>query len=210
MIKSLLLALMILGATVCHGQQEERVGILPKMLTKKADPDTSIFDLSKGESYGLDKFSLSLGIGFDFAGLGLGVHGHITKKTSLFANISYYIEGSGWNAGIRHRFLTDATWNVQPYLLSTYGTNTFIMVPSDPELDKLFEGFTLGAGFQAKWRKSKVGYMTLGLMFPIESPEATQYLEYLKDEYDFEKDRLLPFRMGISLGYHFVLRGFRS
>lgn len=154
---------------------------------------------------GLDKFSLGLGLGMDYGGIGGSLLVYPQRNIGLFCGVGYAFAGAGYNVGAKFRIVSEqSTSAVTPYLLAMYGYNAAIAVKDGEEFNKLFYGVTFGAGIDYRSSRSSSGYWTFALLIPIRSSDVQPYIDDLKNFHGVEfKNDLLP--IGISVGYRFIL-----
>jgi hypothetical protein len=148
-----------------------------------------------------DRFSLGLGVGFDYGGFGINVAGYPQKNIGLFAGAGYAIAGYGFNAGVKFRIVSKKIFT--PYVVAMYGYNAAISVSGYPQYNKIFYGPSVGAGFDLG-SHTKRGYFSLAILVPIRSADVNNYMNDLTTNNGVTfNNKLLP--IGISIGYKFVL-----
>lgn len=157
--------------------------------------------LIKGE----DEFSLGLGLGMDYGGIGGSLLFYPSPNVGLFCGMGYALAGAGYNVGAKFRFASKQSSSVvKPYILAMYGYNAAIVVDDADEYNKLFYGLTVGAGIDYKSSRSGGGYWTVALLIPIRRSGVQTYIDDLKNYHGVEfKNELLP--IGLSIGYRIIL-----
>jgi hypothetical protein len=152
-----------------------------------------------------DFANIGLGFGFDYGGIGANLTVYPQKNIGIFFGGGYALAGFGYNAGIKLRLSPDRGTVVNPFFTAMYGYNAAVVITDNTDLNKLFYGTTLGAGIDIRSKKpSSKGYLSLALMVPLRSPDAQNYIDFLKNQYGatFAND-LIP--IGFSIGYKFIL-----
>lgn len=153
-----------------------------------------------------DKFSLGLGIGMDYGGIGGKVLFYPQQNIGVFGGLGYAFVGPGYNAGLKVRIVTPTyTQRVAPYFTGMYGYNVVIKVKNAGQYDKMYYGFTAGFGLDMYAKKARKGYWTLALTVPIRGAEVKDYITDLEENHGvvFTRD-LLP--VGFSFAYHIVIK----
>lgn len=151
-----------------------------------------------------DKTSIGLGLGLDYGGFGGNLLYYPQKNIGLFCGIGYNLVKVGFNLGIKSRIpLGSSTNHISLSALAMYGYNAVIKVEDHKELNKVFYGFTLGAGVDLRpWRFSD-DYMTLAILVPFRGSEVRDYIDNLKYAYSVVFENEL-FPVAISIGYRIV------
>ncbi len=151
---------------------------------------------------GVDRFSLGLGFGLDFGGIGTNILLYPQKNIGLFGGVGYALAGVGLNGGIKIRFMPHK--RLDPYILGMYGYNSSIYVMNATQFNKLFNGTTVGLGMDIHPSKNK-GYWAFAIHIPFRGSDVKTYVDNLKNYYGVEfRNVLLP--IWISAGYRFNIR----
>jgi hypothetical protein len=150
-----------------------------------------------------DKFSIGIGIGMDYGGIGGNLLFYPQRNVGIFGGVGYAIAGVGYNVGGKFRLVSEkGKGRVVPYFMAMYGYNTAIAVTNQTDLNKLFYGPTFGLGIDLRGKRKS--YWSIALVVPVRSDEVDKYIEDLKNNYGAEfKNDLLP--VGFSFGYRFVI-----
>jgi hypothetical protein len=147
------------------------------------------------------KFSIGLGGGLDYGGLGTRVTFAPIKRVFVFGSVGYNLVGAGYNVGAGFKFLPEKRFS--PYAVGMYGYNTVVMVTINDEhvsdLDRVFYGATFGIGAELKRSRGRKNFWNFGLLVPIRSQAFEDYKSELERYYraDFT---MLP--IALSIGYH--------
>lgn len=142
--------------------------------------------------------TLGLGFGLDYGFLGTNLTFYPTSKIGFFGGAGILpIEGSYfmYNAGIKINVmgkLSNYKWGLE----AMYGTNTFIKVENQSDLNKLFPGATVGIYSESVRNKFTFSF---GLLWPIVSSETKDYVE----DHGLIVDYGWPLK--ISAGINFIL-----
>jgi hypothetical protein len=151
-----------------------------------------------------DKITIGLGMGLDYGGFGGNVLYYPAKNIGIFGGIGYALAGTGYNAGLKLRLITQKQSRVVPYATVMYGYNAAIYVMNDNRYNKLFYGPSFGLGLDAPWNPTKKGYFSFALLYPVRGKEVDNYIDDLKKNHNVEfKTELLP--IAFSFGFRFIL-----
>jgi hypothetical protein len=142
---------------------------------------------------------LGLGMGMDHGGIGVRLDVPLSRNLAAVGGLGYAVVGMGWNVGLQLR--TDPTKPVGLYMTALYGYNGAIKVEGAGRYDKLYYGFTPGAGVE--FRGARGNFFHMALLVPLRSPEFWGDWDDLKAEGVQVKQGPLP--VAVSLGYHFAL-----
>jgi len=147
-----------------------------------------------------DVFSIGLGLGFDYGGIGVNALAYPQKNIGLFGGVGYAIAGVGYNFGVKLRWPVSKV--VAPYIMGMYGYNTAIHVSSNfgfNDQNKIFYGPTAGIGCDFGTHHANASYFTLALTVPFRSPDVDDYITQLTSQGAQFKNKPSP--VGISIGY---------
>jgi hypothetical protein len=157
-------------------------------------------EAQKTESNG-DVVSLGVGLGMDFGGIGANLTFYPQKNIGIFGGVGYAIAGTGYNVGIKIRYLSDKS-QLSPFFSAMYGYNAAIAVIDESRYNKLFYGITFGIGMDIY--TGKRNYWSVALHVPIRGSEVEEYMDDLENNHNIEfKNGLWP--IGFSVGYRFVI-----
>lgn len=162
-------------------------------------------DSTKKKATDYDRISLGAGLGVDYGGLGLNFLFYPQRNFGFFACGGYALAGIGYNAGFKLRFSSKRPYpRANIYFTGMYGTNTAIIVPNNTQYNKFFYGPTLGFGIDTRHLPWKAGYWSFALLFPVRSPEVSDYRKDMEDNHKAEFSDLMP--LSFSISYRLVLR----
>jgi len=153
-----------------------------------------------------DVFTAGLGFGQDLGGIGANLTYYATNRLGFQGGLGYALAGVGFNAGVKYRFLKDASLSKRtPFFTAIYGYNAAIKISNLHEKDTLFYGPSVGFGFDSKALGKSHTYWTFAIYYPFRSNEVTNYMDYLKKNYGvvFKSD-LFPITLSIS--YKMIIR----
>ncbi|MBL7845293.1 MAG: hypothetical protein KF846_14110 [Cyclobacteriaceae bacterium] len=145
-------------------------------------------------------FSLGLGIGLDYGGIGGRATFSPIPSFGVFGSLGYAIAGVGFNAGLQYRISPDN--NIVPVLTAMYGYNAALKVTGAFEVNELYYGPSLGAGVEFKSKRNTKNYFSLELLVPFRDSQFDKDREFYKN-LGVEFNDVFP--VTISLGYHFGL-----
>lgn len=150
----------------------------------------------------LDVFSVGLGFGFDYGGLGGNIAFYPQRNIGLFAGLGTNLVGFGYNIGAKVRFVKKEHTSRSTFSgIAMYGYNLAYTM-ENKEHNKVFYGPTVGVSWDYKFKIHHKNYLSLAFFVPIRSGEA---MDYKKDMerlgYTFSGLGVIPF--GISVGYRF-------
>lgn len=147
-----------------------------------------------------DVFSIGLGLGFDYGGIGVNALAYPQKNIGLFGGVGYAIAGVGYNFGVKLRWPVSKV--VAPYIMGMYGYNAAIHVTSDYgpyNQNKVFYGPTVGIGCDFGAHHTNASYFAVALTIPFRSPDVDDYINQLTNLGGQFTNKLSP--VGISVGY---------
>jgi hypothetical protein len=152
-----------------------------------------------------DCYSLGLGYGLDYGGIGGNLLIYPQKNIGLFGGLGYAFAGLGCNAGIKLRFNTEEPSSKSfPYLIGMYGYNAAIAVSNKMEYNKLFYGATFGIGMDYRSVYLGDGYWSFSILLPLRSYEVQNYIDDLQRNHNVTfKNKLFP--IAISVAYRIIL-----
>ena len=152
-----------------------------------------------------DVTSIGLGAGLDYGGLGGNVVVYPLKNVGLFLGVGYAMVGAGINVGMKLRMINNKKFTkLTPYFQAMYGYNAAIVVTNADKYDKLFYGFSAGAGLDLKRRPDSKGYWSFALLVPVRNSEVGNYIDDLRNNHGVAfEDELAP--LGFSVGYRIII-----
>lgn len=152
------------------------------------------------ERHGMD---LGVGFGLDYGGLlGLQIGIAPAKHLTFFGGLGYYVQGLGWQVGIKGLFVPKTTLKgTRPYIKMMYGTHSQIQVEGAEEFNEIYKGFTAGFGIEFRGGKKKQNGLDLDLNIPLRTPEFWDDYNDLQNNSSIEfTNSLLP--VTVSIGFH--------
>ncbi len=152
----------------------------------------------------INLFTFGLGLGLDYGGIGLNCSYYPIQTIGITAGVGYALAGIGANAGIRAQTKRGPMSFASFYGQLLYGYNTVIYVFKASSLNKIYYGFTPGAGFDFYLGTQKNAVLSLGINLPLRSSSVDEYISYLEKQQNvkFEKD-LSP--VAVTLGLRFFI-----
>ena len=152
-----------------------------------------------------DTFSLGIGVGLDFGGLGGNLLFYPTKNFGLFAGVGYAFAGTGYNVGAKYRLLSKNPKSMAvPFAVAMYGYNAAVAVANTTQYNKFFYGPTIGIGLDFRFSPKRSNYWSVAVLVPFRSAAVNVYIDDLRDRSNikFQND-LLP--CAFSFGYRIIL-----
>jgi hypothetical protein len=154
----------------------------------------------------IDEASLGFGMGMDYGGFGVNLLYYPNRSIGVFGAGGYALAGFGYNVGLKGRFLAGKrTYGVYPYLQAMYGYHAAVYVTNATQYNKLFYGFTCGAGIDYRHKPGSKGYWSLGLLVPFRSPDVDTYMDDLEQNHGVVFKNRLP-AVGFSFGWRLILQ----
>ncbi len=146
-----------------------------------------------------DIASLGIGLGLDLGVLGANLIIYPQRNVGVFGGFAYVLIGTGYNVGIKLRGIRKSTQNrVIPYAIGMYGFQTAVVIVNETKLNRTFNGFTAGAGFDFRRKSKSLGYWSFSLFYPFRGDAAFNYINDLKTKNKKFKNELRPLSFGIS------------
>ena len=159
--------------------------------------------ISKPPVEAVHKLDLGVGFGIDYGGL-LGIQFGFApiQHLTVFASGGYYVLGFGWQVGLKGLFIPKTSKHIlRPYLKATYGTHSAILVDGTTEYDKIYTGFTIGAGLELRFGKQKKNGFDFDLNVPLRTIDYWDDFNTLKHDPDYEVTQE-PLPVAFSIGFH--------
>jgi hypothetical protein len=145
---------------------------------------------------------IGIGFGLDYGGI-FGVQAQFipVKHLSIFGAIGYYIEGAGWQIGVKGLCVPKTTEKgFRPFFKLMYGTNSQIVVDGAEYYNKIYNGWTVGFGLEFRGKKRQNG-IDIDLNVPLRTGQFwDDYNTVQNDPYIEMTGTLLPFT--VSIGFH--------
>jgi len=148
-------------------------------------------------------FDFGAGFGTDYGGiLGIQLGYAPINHLTLFAAGGYYLYEFGWNVGLKFLFIAKTTEHIfRPFLKGMYGCHSVISASGTDEYNKVYKGFTLGAGAELRFGKNKKNGFDFDLNVPFRTPDFWE--DYNRMKNDPNMDVLSgPIPVAVSIGYH--------
>jgi len=148
-------------------------------------------------------FDFGAGFGIDYGGiLGIQLGYAPINHLTLFAAGGYYLYEFGWGLGIKFLFISKTNEHTfRPFLKAMYGSNSVITASGTDEYNKVYKGFTVGAGVEFRFGKSKKNGFDFDLNVPLRTPDFWE--DYNRMQNDPNMDVVAgPIPVAVSIGYH--------
>lgn len=144
-----------------------------------------------------------IGLGLDYGGvLGIQIGVAPIKHLTFFAAFGYDLIQVGWQVGIKGLFLPKTTKHTfRPLLKAMYGCNSVIVVDGFSEYDKVYKGFTVGAGLELRFGKKKKNGFDLDLNVPLRTPDFWEDYNTMQNDPNIEVTTG-PQPIAFSMGFH--------
>ncbi|MEM9325289.1 MAG: hypothetical protein AAGA85_06525 [Bacteroidota bacterium] len=152
----------------------------------------------------LDQFSLGIGGGHNYGGLGVNATYYFTPIVGIYSGVGTHFRGANYSVGLKLRKPTNQSWNVNPYFVTTYGFNGRLHVDAAPSMSREFPGFAIGFGIDQKLTNTDLGAFTIGILMPIHGAAYHEYADFVEQSGFVSPRPLIPFR--VTFGFQFVLR----
>jgi len=146
---------------------------------------------------------IGLGFGLDYGGvLGFQVGVAPVKHLTLFAAGGYYLLQIGWQAGIKGLIIPKTTRHVfRPFLKAMFGCNSAITAQGTDEYDKVYMGFTVGAGAELRFGRKKKNGLDFDLNVPLRTSDFWDDFNRMKNDPSLEVLQG-PVPIALSIGFH--------
>jgi len=170
--------------------------------TKPVVDTERIPDKQKKDESNSDEYTGSVGIGFgqDYGGYGGRLTFYPDRHIGLFGSVGYILAGAGFNFGVMAHVKPEN--KVVPVFSVMYGYNAALKVTGTIEINKIYNGLSLGAGFISRSYANPRNYWHFGLILPFRSQEFEDDFNALKSN-PFISGLEKPWPVTISVGYHF-------
>ena len=155
---------------------------------------------TKYEKHYLD---FGTGLGLDYGGLmGVKIAYLPIPYFSIFAAGGYYLFGFGWNTGATWHILPSTSqYTVRPNIKLMYGVNGGTTATGTTAYNKMFYGFTPGAGLEMMFGRHKKNGLDFDLNFPIHGDDFKAQLDAMQNDPNLT-GVTPPLPIGFSIGYH--------
>lgn len=150
-----------------------------------------------------DKFTLGLGVGLDYGGVGASAVYYPHKSVGVFGSAGYAIEGIGYNAGIKLRNLPAERKTAVPFFTAMYGYHTVVSVKNTPQYSGFAYGFTLGGGVDVYLSKRSNNYLSAAVLVPLRQQRVINRIHFLQNQQREDSPNLWP--VMFSVGYKIPL-----
>jgi hypothetical protein len=175
----------------------------PVIVSGQEGSDTLAGKPVKPVQYERHVADLGFGFGLDYGGL-LGVKFAYLPipNLSVFAAGGYYLFAFSWNTGVTWHILPSTSrYTLRPNIKIMYGVNGGTMVDGASEYNKLFYGFTPGAGLEIMFGKKKKNGIDFDLNFPIHGQDFYNQLDKMENDPRLTGVNKPP-PVAFSLGFH--------
>jgi len=142
------------------------------------------------------------GLGIDYGGLiGVKVTFYPMNYMGIFAAGGWEFFAFAWNVGVFGRFVpANRGHAARPYLKVMYGVNGVTKVSGMTSYDKIFYGWTVGAGLETRFGKKRKSGINLDLNVPFRTPDFFNQVNTMKSDPDVTNvSSIIP--ITISVGY---------
>lgn len=151
-----------------------------------------------------DVFSLGMGIGLDYGGIGYSALYYPQRNIGLFAACGYAFAGISYNTGLKIRYpAKNPSAKSYPYLLGMYGYNAVVLMDRE-EYNRIFYGLSLGCGLDYRPNPDKNAYWSFSLIVPFRDPEYDNYIESLENR--GAEFNMKPFPVLVSVGCRLIIK----
>ncbi len=155
--------------------------------------------------YDVDRVSVAFGGGYNYAGIGASMLVYGEQNVGVFASFGHNFLGeTNYALGVKFRKITGNNALLQPYVTAMYGFHGSIIVGRHHSLSRTYKGATVGFGFDQKYQRGALGYLTAGVLMTLRSGNYKEHLEYL-DENSYARTSMVSPVM-VTVGYHFVIK----
>lgn len=148
--------------------------------------------------------SIGMGMGLDYGGIGGNIALFANNNIGVFGGLGYVLGMVGYNAGFKLKLVSGKhTSGFYPYILGMYGYNAAIKIKGVHGYDRLYNGPTLGFGFDIRNKATKMRYCTLALIVPFRDSEVDQYIHDMERMGATFSRKLRP--VLFSFGYRIII-----
>lgn len=152
-----------------------------------------------------DKLTVGVGAGYDFGGYGANVTYYPQRSVGIFGAVGYAQAGVGYNFGVKLRALTNqSTTLLVPFVIGMYGYYAEASPKYYAVYNKIFNGFTAGAGLDYRPAHSKFGYLTVTILVPFRPDDPQRYIDDLSLRRGIDYKNHLR-SVTASIGYKFII-----
>lgn len=144
-------------------------------------------------------FSLGLGIGLDYGGIGCRISSISNKYLLLFFGFGYNLNSVGVNLGGVVKLFPDKI--ISPFIGGMYGYNATIVITGTSGYNKSYYGPSVTIGTQIRPSIKSNNYFSLGLIIPFWPENFKKDLSSLKRNPSV-KIESEPSDVLFSVGYH--------
>ncbi len=173
---------------------------LPQATAPSNKPEVSQTETKTEKDDDLPTGSFGIGFGQDYGGIGARLTFLPDQHVGIFGSVGYIFAGAGYNIGAMARIKPEG--RTVPTFSMMYGYTAAIKIAGAPQYDKLYYGFSIGAGIISKSYSNPGNYWHFGLILPFRPSEFDADFNALNSNPNItglEK----PWPVTISVGYHF-------
>jgi hypothetical protein len=143
------------------------------------------------------QFNAGFGFGIDYGGFGARLTYIPVKRLGIFGSLGYNLVGAGYNVGAQIRFPSEK--KVNWYIAAMYGYNAVLKITGDLSYEKIYYGFSTGAGLELKSGNGK-NFWNFELLIPFRDPKYQDDIDKYEDLGAEFSTKPLP--VSFSIGYH--------
>ena len=146
---------------------------------------------------------LGIGLGLDYGGILGAKIAYIFPfpYISVFGSIGAQALGMGWNVGTTFHVMPENDKSVfRLNFKIMYGINRFTMVAGASEYNKMFAGWTPGAGLEFMFGRKKANGFDIDINYPIGSTGFNDQVNKMKA--DPRIGKMTMSSVALSIGYH--------
>lgn len=147
---------------------------------------------------------MGIGLGLDYGGiLGVRLTYLPIRYLGIFGCAGIQLDGTGWQAGVKGYIIPKTSLKAfRPYIKAMYGVNCEIFIDGAEEYNKLYQGFSAGAGIEFRFGMTKSHGINFDLNVPVRPQEYYDDLNDIKNNPNMEI-KVEPGPVTVSFGYHF-------
>lgn len=203
----LLLALIILPFVSLGQNGLTKVNLQPKAVVsdQQNESKTNSEPLEEDKPLGLDRFSMTTGLGINYGGIGVGFIYYPQRNIGMYGVLGVPYGDFTYVAGLKIRLVGQGEPpDANTYFICQYGVNGGVIVRNKHDLDKYFYGMALGFGLDWRAKFLKGAYLSAGVYYPFSVEEDIDlYIEEIKRRHYLENEKTtrLPayFSFGITV-----------
>lgn len=170
------------------------------------------------------RLDIGLSVGYEGGGItGIKVTVHPIRNNNtvqMFFGYSYLGQNApnaGYNGGVKIFPLKLKYSHASPFMFASYGTHSYVNITNATYLNKSFEGFSIGAGFNIYSRQkgnlfsflnnSKFWqrlYASYSIEVPLSNNGLSDYRNYLNTAYGITTKKAWPVNFSIGVNYRLL------